>query len=704
MNQPELYRALLLRILLATAAGLLAFVLYAASLYLHKTLRITVDISADTPTVATIFYSLGGLPFEEGRAVSRALQPDEQSTVYLRWIGYQRVTAIRIDPLDTAGEATISRVQLKTPHKELVYRGTELTAAITTYHQLETLKADATNVRYRATGTDSQLTLPIPASLYYPSTDELFPHGVWMGLSAALIILLISTYIHRFSRPQRRWLLSVGAVLFLTLQAIPSIDGPIYGDGERNLRIAHNLYTHGIYSSDERMPPRPDNRREPLPILIINAHMHAVASLLPNTDFTTLQSGDGSRLIKLSNLYWIFAGLLGAWILAHQLTGRHAISAITTLITFYFFFGESRWINNLYTELQTGTLLLWVAVAWLGANRKPTLMRFTALGALAALLVLTKSAFLYIFLIAWLLLLLDVALRPFVAGQRKRSIVFMLVTFISAFMVLTPWLVRNYLQVDDTMVSQRGGQILFGRALLNSMSLDERKGVYYLYGPSLYRERVSGTYALQPGDLDRGGRWQRLNRWRSTFAAEDYAAMQAGDPDAALSFHRIASAHVIAARREFEATGHPAPLNAADERLKNRAIAMIKADPVAHLKMIAPTFWRGLWSIPLIETPGLMEHRQVQLVEWTNLLGFMTLIGTALISLIARHRRLIGVTLPALGLLAFYAILTHNIPRYYAPVHPLMLILMITMPAIGLGQVLKNIRGKTPWLSLKRTH
>ena len=49
MFHSPLFRLWLKSTLLAASIGLLAFVLFVASLYLHKTLPITVDLSTDTP-------------------------------------------------------------------------------------------------------------------------------------------------------------------------------------------------------------------------------------------------------------------------------------------------------------------------------------------------------------------------------------------------------------------------------------------------------------------------------------------------------------------------------------------------------------------------------------------------------------------------------------------------------------------------------
>ena len=86
--------------------------------------------------------------------------------------------SIRIDPLESLGEATLSEIRLLTPNKEITYSGAVMDAAFSSRHQIETLNIDGESVHYRATGADPQLILPIPASIYYPSASEIFPTGI----------------------------------------------------------------------------------------------------------------------------------------------------------------------------------------------------------------------------------------------------------------------------------------------------------------------------------------------------------------------------------------------------------------------------------------------------------------------------------------------------------------------------------------------
>jgi hypothetical protein len=673
---------------LATSAFLLGAGLYAGFLSLNKSVRISVDLRTNRPGTATLYYSLGNLPFEGARATRQVVAPHVTETLHLRWLGYQRITGLRIDPLKGQGKAHIERVGIETQWRSLSLTGQRLAEALGPVHNATVGAAGENGVAVQMQSHDPQLILRVPEAVYRPPTNVMVSHGAVAGIILALLVLLIDMC-WRGPPNGRPWLpaglrtrsllqFSIAAMIvaILIIQASTRIGGPIYGDGAKNLQIVHNLYAHGVYSQSVSQPPSPDNRREPLPILVMTGHLALFASSLPDTRLETLQHGAGSRLMKLSNLYWIGLGLMATWLLAYGITGRPSVALAVTLVAFYFFFGEKRWINNLYTELQAASLIMAWAAAWVLTLKKRTLWMFALTGMMAGLLALTKSAFSYIMPVAWLVLAGVVFTRPPAGFNRKAIMAGMAVIVTVGAAVVSPWSLRNSLLLEDIDVSQRGGQILFGRALLNRMSADEIKGVYYLYGPSLYRDWIAGTeWDKQPGDLEKGGRWQRLNRRRSAFAQEDLEAQQAGDPSAAISFHRIAGAYVVADRTRARESGHPAPLNAADNRLKRRAIAWILEDPIAHLKVTLPTFWRGLWSMPLIELPGLMHNTQQRAIELLNLSGFAALLATGLFALLQRRARLLGAVLPALGLIAFYALFTHNIPRYYAPVHPLMLVL-----------------------------
>jgi hypothetical protein len=160
-------------------------------------------------------------------------------------------------------------------------------------------------------------------------------------------------------------------------------------------------------------------------------------------------------------------------------------------------------------------------------------------------------------------------------------------------------------------------------------------------------------------DLLLGGRLQRLNRSNSsTFAQRERAAVQAGKPENVISYFRKAAAEHRKVELQYATSGHPSPSAAADRDMQQRAVTLIKSHPLQHLAMTIPCLWRGaLFSFPL-------------------------LLGALALGLWNRNHRLVLFVLPALGLVMFYALLSHFILRYGKPVMPVTLVSAIAIASI----------------------
>jgi hypothetical protein len=126
-------------------------------------------------------------------------------------------------------------------------------------------------------------------------------------------------------------------------------------------------------------------------------------------------------------------------------------------------------------------------------------------------------------------------------------------------------------------------------------------------------------------------------------------------PEAAISYYYRARAEREKLEQELQKQGHPHPGSAADIELQNHAMELILAHPIKHLLMIVPFLWRGAAFI-------------------APLLAFF-----ATIAIGRRRYDLIAYMLPAIAMVAFYAVATHNIPRYNEPAQPIVAVLVIEM-------------------------
>jgi 4-amino-4-deoxy-L-arabinose transferase-like glycosyltransferase len=302
-------------------------------------------------------------------------------------------------------------------------------------------------------------------------------------------------------------------------------------------------------------------------------------------------------------------------------------------------------IDNLYTE-QAGAALLLLGSTFLAlATRRGQLRNAAAAGFCFGLLALTKGveAYVALGLFAALCLLL---LLPRVRFEHRWSWKAVLMLIAAYGVVVAPWLYRNYTLFGSLQVAERGGAVLYMRALKDGMTADEYLGTFYVWAPGL-QSFIGRALGYTPADLQLGGRLQRLNREPdSDFAARDSAAEMAGDPDMAVSFYRKARAERVRLQIELAARGVDEPTVEADRELQKRALKIVLNDLGHHLAMVIPFLWRGALTTSV-----------VLILCWLHALA-------------ARRTDLAIFLLPASGTVAFYALFTHFIARYSVPIVP----------------------------------
>jgi hypothetical protein len=112
--------------------------------------------------------------------------------------------------------------------------------------------------------------------------------------------------------------------------------------------------------------------------------------------------------------------------------------------------------------------------------------------------------------------------------------------------------------------------------------------------------------------------------------------------------------------------------------------------------MTLPFFWHGFWGLKKVEIPLVSLATQDAIVEVLNLLAGLALLTAFFVGLLRRRPDLLALTVLPFGLMSFYAFVSHSIPRYMSPAHPIMLILLVaTSVALGgrmLGRLKKNTR------------
>ena len=675
----------------AAVALLIALATLALSL-LNRDLEVSFDLKTDKAGPFQIYYAGPDAVFSERQNRTRYAKADVWQRHTIEINSLRRFTQIRMDPITVPGAVEIGAVEIRSRWGQVTLKGPTLKEAMFGAQDLVVDAVETDVLRMRGTGADPHFLFLLPKSVVKPRVGTQVPKALLIGLGMGILWLVLDVAQARLRRERpewhRRlvrtvthgWLVPIAVCAGLTYQAAGRISSdPILGDGIQNLLMAVNVFKHNTFSIDTHDNPRPTNVREPLDPLLVGLHLKLVAPDAVNRPFADFRAGDLTRTVKLTNLVWIFAGLTGIWLLTLRLGGNNLAGIVAAGLSFQIFFHGSTYIDTLYTELSAATLMIWATYGLLRSVQQQSLAWFFGSGVLMGLLALGKAAFVFIGIVAvpLLMLALLIARRPdrFAVSQ---VIVWGLAMSLAFGLTLSPWLVRNDLQFGNMRVTERGGLILWGRAHLNNMSNDEVLGLIYDHSPSIYRRAVAGTRLAEgPDDFERGGRWQRLNRYLSTFWETDRRAAYEGKPENAISFHYRAAAQYNQRVFQLRDQGHPYPDQAVGDELKTEAFRLLKERPWRHIAMTLPFFWHGFWSFKKVEVPWVSLEAQDAINESLNLLAGVALFGVFFYGLLRRHAQWVAVTVLPVGLLMFYAFLSHNIPRYSTPAHPMMLLALV---------------------------
>jgi hypothetical protein len=431
-------------------------------------------------------------------------------------------------------------------------------------------------------------------------------------------------------------------------------DSAIENDGSQNLQMALNLDREGVMSLDDSAPFAPSMYREPLPVWSTALMVKLVDWLLGPADTDDYFQGPRAQYLKLQNIFWLLLLSASTFVACRYFTSSTYVSLVAVLLlNVRLPMTPSGPIelgfDTLESELPAAALLACGSLFVALAVSRGRLWHSIAAGALFGLLALTKAAMLYVSAGLFLVLLCLVFTPPRLLRHHfgSRHLVAMLAAGAA---VVVPWTYRNYEIFGSMQIAQRGGIILYLRAVKNQMTAEEYLGSFYVWAPGLPGP-IGAVLGFSEADLEYGGRLQRLNRSEtSSFGQRDLAAERAGDPDAAISYYRKARATRVKLERELAAQGVASPGVEADSILLDEGIALIMSHPVRHLVMMIPFIWRGA------------------------LTTFVVLLSCVAYALYARRADVLFFLLASFGTLCFYALLTHFISRYSVPVVPVAIV------------------------------
>jgi hypothetical protein len=450
----------------------------------------------------------------------------------------------------------------------------------------------------------------------------------------------------------RQWgVLVVLAIVLPFLWATHITGDIIKEDAGENLRMALSLQRAGVMSNNAQPPFRPSMVREPIPVISTCLTLNVIDAMIGRADAADYFQGQRARLVKCQNVVWLGCLCIAVFVFIRRLTPSFACAVAGVLLLNLIVFADSQprmyMLDSLYTEAPAAFFLAVISLALASAlrSRKASLMAFA--GICCGIMALTKAAFLYV--TAGIVIIL-----PFAALMDRREFPVKVllrdaaIVAVTCFAVAGPWMYRNYTALGTFGITMRGGEAIYFRALLDGLSGREYVESFAVWAPYPLNGLLRRALGVSREDIENGVRFQHLNdsplaKWW----AADLAAENAGRPQDTFSIHRLTGAEREKLIREFTGAGNPDPELAADHVLGRRGVQMILAHPFKHLANVVPELWRAtFFSFPLLVIALAYACRR-------------------------RDPVLAVMFLPALGLVAFYALLAPFYPRYALPVMPI---------------------------------
>jgi hypothetical protein len=443
-------------------------------------------------------------------------------------------------------------------------------------------------------------------------------------------------------------LVGIGLLSYWAMQISES---PVTSDASHNLQMAINFSHHGIMSLDQEPPYHPTMYREPVPALTTALAISASDMFQGRADRETYFSGSRAQTIKYQNLLWLFLLTASAFYIVHWYSSSFYFSLVGAVlvnvpIPLIASGPDALGIDTFATELPAAALLL-AGSGLIAFSIRNGSIAFTVLaGVFFAALALTKAAFFYIFIVFAIIFLAFGTISRIRLESNGRLIQAVVLVAVFA-LTVSPWMLRNKIHLGSFAIAERGGVVLYTHV-----------GAIYYWAPYAIKPIVGRIMGLSSADAELGGSLQRLNRKKDAFGGSDLLAELEGRPEDVISYYRKARAERVRLRMSFEASGVDLPNTAADRALQEKAFEIILDQPMRHLNMSLLFLWRGGFLISLL------------------------LLSVVAYGVKARRFDLVALSLSAGGFVAFYALLSHFIPRYAVPLAPITVVSAMALVSI----------------------
>ena len=438
------------------------------------------------------------------------------------------------------------------------------------------------------------------------------------------------------------------------------LDGSqVMSDGRGNVENAYDLAATGslVEGGGEL-----SMYREPLPTAVYALQIRLDPRLRGVDREDLVQGGPALKTLKEQHAGWGALLLAGIALQVWRLGGRRRLGltlAAVALVHVTFI----EWVANFtLTELHAAALLVWAGVfghQWVRERRHRDAV---LLGILLGLATLVKAAVLYLGPIYVLVLAALVLVRS--RSDARRILAAVGLTFVALAIVVMPWMARNAVAFDTWSVSDRGGLMLWMRALYSEATPEEHRGMWYVFAPDPLRPAVGRVLGVDEQDVL--GPLRRVNH------------LHPEDRDDPRSFYRLARVDRVTGTDTYLTTGVLTRAQArllADRDLMRRGLQVLRSDPLAFLAQAPVFLWRGLWpvrAVPLVPVP---------ILGIINPLGMAVLLTAGIAAVVRRRPAMFAVVGIPVGFVAFSALVTVYEPRSSEVAVPTMLLLLIVAVA-----------------------
>jgi 4-amino-4-deoxy-L-arabinose transferase-like glycosyltransferase len=168
-------------------------------------------------------------------------------------------------------------------------------------------------------------------------------------------------------------------------------------------------------------------------------------------------------LIKIEQLFLLFLTALVVYFLTKRIFNEFTARISAIIVVIYPIL--SIFTGWLLSEILSGFILSVFLSGFYLAQAKKSLFFYGVAGVLLGIFILVKSAFIFLAILSAVLIYL------INKGDDTRAVVTKILVFLLFFsLIVTPWILRNYVQFGEASIASRGGLLLYIRAVKTTYS------------------------------------------------------------------------------------------------------------------------------------------------------------------------------------------------------------------------------------------